>query len=301
MREGEYRGMRAWFAHIPDVLTGKRDDCANFLLVNGERRLKTRLPESGTYRMESVPDINFSAGPVNAFTEMDTFVCAEGHIQDWHALQNVEVVVLHYWQEERLPIARFDPATRMVVAAKKSGMAFNDDFTPQYSRCYVENVQEALCKPGQWYLDKKCGELIYLPLENEVLESTTVMLPLLERGVVATGVQNISFEGLSWNGFDRKALSCASTGQSANAAERAVIELTDCRNIAIRNCTITNAENYGTSVKSGCRNILIDHCEIAHMGAGGVRINGAHKCVDQRMEQCLCGTLAAMSLFSSES
>lgn len=284
MREGEYRGMRAWFADLPEVFLGKRADCANILLVNGERRSKTRLPESGTYRMESVPGIDFSAGPVNAFTEMDTFVCADGDIQDWYDLQNVEVVVLHYWREERLPIAHFDPATRMVITAKKSGMALNDDFTPQYSRYYVENVKEALSKPGQWYLDKKSGELIYLPLENEALENTTVMLPSLESGVVANGVQNISFEGLSWNGFDRKALPCASTGQSANGVEKAVIELTDCRNVAIRNCTITNAENYGISVKSGCRNILVDRCEIAHMGAGGVRINGAHQYVDRRME-----------------
>lgn len=82
MREGEYRGMRAWFADLPDVLTGKRNDCANVLIVGGERRTKTRLPESGTYRMESVPGIDFSAGPVNEFTGMDTLVCAEGDIQD---------------------------------------------------------------------------------------------------------------------------------------------------------------------------------------------------------------------------
>lgn len=277
MREGTHEGMRAWFALMPDVLAGKRAGSANVLMVNGERRFKTRLPKQGTYRMESVPGMDFANGLPDAFWGTDTFVCAEGDIQAWHDLANVEVVVLHYWQEERLPIAHFDPLSRTVVTAKTSSMALNDSYSPQYARYYVENVREALCEPGQWYLDRQSGELIYLPTEQEQLNNTTVILPSLEGGVVMNGAQNITLEGLTWNGFDRKALSCASTGQSANAVEKAVIELTDCKNIAIRNCTITNAENYGIAVKAGCRNILVDCCHIAHMGAGGIRVNGARQ------------------------
>ena len=46
-------------------------------------------------------------------------------------------------------------------------------------RYYVENVREALDAPGEWYLDRKTGVLLYWPREGEDMAKAEVVAPVL--------------------------------------------------------------------------------------------------------------------------
>lgn len=59
------------------------------------------------------------------------------------------------------------------------------------------------------------------------------------------------------------------SGDSINGGILPCIQLTNCTNIHITKCRITNSSNYGILIGSGCSNILIDSCYITNV-AGGV-------------------------------
>ena len=85
-----------WVADIPEVAEGKW--YFRQLFVNGERRARAHLPKKGFYEIK-----NF---PVDGRT--DTFQCLPGEIGNWKNLTDADVVALHLWVEERMPIISFD-------------------------------------------------------------------------------------------------------------------------------------------------------------------------------------------------
>ena len=71
-------------------------------------------------------------------------------------------------------------------------------------RFCIENVREALAEPGQWYLDRTSGELIYFPRPGEQPEKCVVIAPRLPRLVSIAGdvparrwVEHVQFRGLT--------------------------------------------------------------------------------------------------------
>ena len=127
-----------WVTDIPAQMRPFRS-----LFVSGQRRARPRLPKipAGTdgrdafYRMEKVENIDFDRKGVvsNLFDGYDRFIAAPGHISPWHSLQDIEVVVAHYWIEERMPMASFNPDTREVVSTRHSMFALKDDFVSRFA------------------------------------------------------------------------------------------------------------------------------------------------------------------------
>ena len=128
------------------------------LFVNGERRPRTRLPRDGYFWIEDVPGFDLRASQNDEFIHgHDRFVAREGDVARWRNLSDVDVVVHHYWVEERLPMASFDEDTRVVTSSRRSIFVLRDDVGQRYAKYYVENVFEALSEPGEWYLDRSRG------------------------------------------------------------------------------------------------------------------------------------------------
>ena len=102
-RWGEVNGRKAWVVDIPEVKAGTWR--FRQLFVNGERRPRTRLPKQGEYRIESLP------GYTGDFLRSPTkqFVYAPGDIvPTWRNLQDVEIVGITRWLDNRLPIESVD-------------------------------------------------------------------------------------------------------------------------------------------------------------------------------------------------
>jgi hypothetical protein len=153
---------RCWVTEIPEVAKGKWYFCQIF--VNGERRRRARLPKKGFYWMEDVPETALSA---QLFEGADSFICAPGDIQNWKNVEDVDIVAIHYWVEERMPIVSFGEKTRLVKSSRRSIFALKDDVAQRYAKYYVETVFEALSQPGEWYLDRTTGKLYYIPMPGE--------------------------------------------------------------------------------------------------------------------------------------
>ena len=291
-RQELLNGRQVWVTDVPEVAAGKWT--FRQLFVNGERRQRPRLPKSGHYWMANVPGARVDQpGPGSS-----SFQCAPGDIRSWHNLTDVEVVALHYWTEERMPIVSFDEETGTVVSSRKSIMALNDIQRHRFARYYVDNVFEALSEPGEWYLDRTLGRVYYLPLAGEQIEEIDAVAPRTEYLLRLEGspdegryVEFLRFEGLcfrhsSWvqpkgiaNRWPSEAdmdpsIEYAADAQGALSVPGA-IRLCGARSCAIEDCVIEHIGWYGIELSDGCLGNRIIGNEIHDLGAGGIKIDGA--------------------------
>jgi hypothetical protein len=263
-----------WKAPLPEVKTGQWHFTQ--LFVNDQRRFRPRLPETGYYKIAGELDPSGEAGGRGC----DRFVFGADNIRaDWTRLNDVEVLAFHSWSMSRLPIKAVD-AEKKVVSFH--GTSPSKDWWGKFAkgnRYLVENVKEALRQPGQWYLDRAAGELLYLPRAGEAPDNARVVAPRLEQLVVFAGdaeggkyVQNILLQGLT---FAHAAWRIPRTGQSIPQAEinlGAALSATAARDLVIEGCVVRNVGAYAMAFGAGCRDNRVERCEMVDLGAGGVKI-----------------------------
>ena len=282
-RVGEKDGREVWIADLPEVAEGKW--YFRQLFVSGERRTRSRLPKEGFYSMADLPPTDEST---------DTFRCVPGDVQAWRNLTDVDVVVLHWWIEERLPIATFDEETCTVVSSRRSMMPLRDDIRDKPAKYYVEHVYEGLSEPGEWYLDRTEGRLYYVPMPGEMLDEIDAYAPRTQQFLRFEGepdegryVEFLRFEGLVFEhgGWYQPSGNFERWGKSreyeyAGAPQAAVhvpgaIYFEGARNCAIEDCRIAHIGWYGVELGNGCTGCRVVGNELYDMGAGGVKLDGA--------------------------
>ncbi len=295
--EEQRDGRTAWVANVPHLKYFRQ------LFVNGQRRHRARFPKVNInnarngvaekfHRIESVPGITFKAG---LFDGGNAFIAAPGDVQNWQHLNDVEVVVLHYWIEERMPIASFDAATRQVTSSRHSMFSLKDDFVDRWAKYYVDNVFEALSEPGEWYLERETMRLHYLPLPGETMEMTEVVAPQINQFLKLMGepdagrfVEFIRFEGLTFehadwhqpaggddpNGQSKPGVDYAAAAQAAYHVP-GVLALHGARHCAIEDCTVQHIGLYAIELGDGCTGNRVVGNHLFDIGAGGVKLNGS--------------------------
>lgn len=265
------------------------------LFVNGERRLRPRIPKLGRdvrratfLRIEDVP--GGKREEFELFEHYNRFVAREGEFQGWSNLRDVEVVVLHFWVDERLPVESFDATSRVVTTRMKSMYALTDGWSGEWARYYVENVCEALSEPGEWYLERKSGVVRYLPKVGETVETIDAWMPRLRELVrICDGAENVEFIGVAFEHTEwehrggRRAnvndpvLAQARFGGHGQAAwgVAAAVTLEGAKNCVFEECHFRHLGGYAVEIGKGCDRVVVKRCTLCDLGAGGIRINGA--------------------------
>ena len=256
-----------WTVPLPEVREGKWDFAQ--LFVNGERRFRPRLPKQGYFI--TAGDFEKSAAGINGFLYQSNDVSAA-----WANLPDVEFHVLHVWSASRMRAAAVDPALKAVKFPKTR--PFNADWGNFKSRRYwAENVKEAFGTPGEWYLDKPSGTLMYTPRPGETPANTRVEAPRLAQLLIFQGfenqpVVNTALEGLA---FKQSQWVTPPEGNFTPQGEMnipAAVEFVSARNVAVRRCAFTQLGGYTIGFGPGAHSNTVDHCLMADLGAGGVKI-----------------------------
>ena len=195
--EETINGHQVWAMKLPEVAAGRW----NFrqLWVNGQRRLRPRLPKQGVWQVERALDARYS-GDWGSTGRQGTcrFGYAPGQISaGWRNLRDVEVQFFGWWVAPRARLTTVDEAERIawfdrystirLAWAEGDGIDFR-----------LENVFEALSEPGEWYLDRPTGTLYYMPMPGEKPSTTEFVAPRLETLLRIDGASNIRFEGLTF-------------------------------------------------------------------------------------------------------
>ena len=94
-----------------------------------------------------------------------------GDIPTLSRIEDVQVCMFHYWNDERLSIASIDEAARTITFTTTTGMALQESGTGKGAAYYLDNVYESLGKnPGEVYADRATGKLYYIPRAGETID-----------------------------------------------------------------------------------------------------------------------------------
>ncbi|UFU02790.1 right-handed parallel beta-helix repeat-containing protein [Ruania suaedae] len=276
------------------------------LYVDGQRRARPRLPRSGRLRMAGAGDLDPAAHGVGTmFDGGDTFTFTEGDVPELSEPERVEVVVPHYWVQERLPIGSIDHRTRTVTSPYRSLFALREDSAKTFATYYLDNVVEALGEVGgEWYLDTTgavsglgSSHVLYAPAERESATSLHARLPVIDTFVAIEGeadepVREIRFEHVAFAYADFATAPAAvppfgvredpllppgEYGSDIQAAAQvpAAVRLRHAHACAVVGGSISHVGGYGVELGEGTRGALLSGIDLSDLGAGGVRAGGS--------------------------
>ena len=116
---------------------------------------------------------------------------------------DIELVNFEQYSVSKLRISCVDAVNKIVyltgATATEADHPTSHGFIPGH-RYLIENVEDALTQPGQWFLDRSVTPwvLTYLANDGEDPNTDTVILPQLTQILVASGLQYVTFQGLTF-------------------------------------------------------------------------------------------------------
>jgi hypothetical protein len=263
-----------WTLQIPEVQSGQW----NFiqLFVNGERRMRPRLPKAGYYTIADKLD----PSEKNKGKGYDRFKYANSDIRpDWTNLSDVEVLAFQTWTMARFRIDSVDDAQKIVNFTGRSAAMDGWSELPKGNRYLVENVKEALAEPGQWYLERKTGVLTYNPMPGEDPATAQVIAPKIESLVHITGdvgqqkwVAHLVFRGLTFAHTNWATPPQGNNFPQAEANLSGALVFSGARDCVVEQCKVTQVATYAIDFAAACKRNRVADCELTDLGAGGIKI-----------------------------
>jgi len=286
-----------------------RDDLPRLLLIRGRPRPRARWPKvhrpteaetstPGFARLDAALDVTFQ-DPL--FTSGHRFILpAEAPLPqpDSAALPDAELVLVHFWVEERLPMENWEPQTRTVTTTRRTIFRPTDDYNHRWSQLYLEHLPAAFTEPGEWYFERASSTLHYLPLPGESAGDLDALLACGEQLIRLEGsadapVRDVVFADLrlsvTHTGLPEVPPDPACRELAAHAARSdrplavspqgaASVPAAVCAAYAHRcawlDCQFGNLGGYGLHLAEGTRDCRVEHCVFSHLGAGGIHLCG---------------------------
>ncbi len=269
-------GDKLWSADLPGVKEGTWDFRA--LIVNGRMPQRARFPESGTFlnrgtwNLPLLPAVGGHWERKPTHEELTTMPYDPKDIPESLDVKNAEVRLYHMWNESLVGVARNDLGRHALIFS-------NECIWPPgalgLKRYIIWNTREGMTQPGQWYLDRTAGRLVYWPLPGEEMAKAKVVAPTMERLVRIAGTPKkkaakITVRGLTLQGTTVP-LKPGSFGAGAFDGAVSMAQAHEC---VLEGLEICNVGGLGISAQqlTGCR---IAGCQVHHTGACGVKLDAA--------------------------
>jgi hypothetical protein len=247
------------------------------LIVNDGMRNRARLPKEGALthlsefkvRWMSTTGGGWQRKPTEE--ELTTLKYKKGDLGPWLDVKNAELTIYHAWDESMVGLTSLDEKTQIVKFSNPAGHPPGSfgDWLEKAKTYVVWNIREGMLEPGQWYLDRTNGKLVYWPLPGEDINTSKVIAPVSEYVFkFKKGTRNVTLESLT---ISSTTTPLVSGGFGAYSFDGAISgdDLAYCRFV---NLTIKNVGGWGIKVTGN--NLMINACEIFNTGAGGVKFNG---------------------------
>lgn len=269
-------GDKFWAADVPEVKAGTWDFRA--LVVNGQLSPRARFPETGTLLHKSVFDVRWLSSVGGGWDrkpteeELTTMLYAPEDIPGTLDVNNAEVRVYHMWDESMVGVAKNDTERHALIFSTPTKSPPGAFGVKKYA---IFNTREGMTRPGQWYLDRTRGKIVYWSLPDEDMSKAKVIAPRLERLIYLAGNRDKEIRDVTLRGLTLQATTTPlkAGGFGAYAFDGAV------RVDRARNCTLDQLHIHcvgGWAIQSGALNdSRITNCQLHHTGAGAIRTSGA--------------------------
>lgn len=269
-------GEKFWSVDLPEVKAGKWD--FRMLVVNGRMCSRARLPQTGEFKHLTESKSKWRVGPHFDFEpkptkeELSTIVYRPDDLGPWLDIKNAELSVYHMWSDSVVGLAAMDVPKHTLTFSSPCIMPPGAFKVQKY---VVWNVREGLTEPGQWYLDRTAGKVVYWPLKGEPMEKADVLAPTMASVIHIQGskekrAQDIALRGLTVSVTNAR-LQVGFGAINVDRADYCTLEkLTVVRVAGIGIETGKGAVPFATDV-IGAR---IEGCEVSETGAGGIKVTG---------------------------
>lgn len=268
-----------WVADVPGVKSRQWD--FRMLLVNGRYASRARYPEEGRLQHESVFSPRWLSTAAGGWERKPTEVeSTTMHYKDldldpWLNPDNAEVTVYHMWDETLVGVKAIDRDANVITFLNPAGHPPGGFGIKDY---VVWNVRRGMTRPGQWFLDRTHGQVVYWPLPSEKMSDTEIIAPVLETLIRIEGkssvATDITLRGLVLKGANAP-LQTGGFGAKNFDGAISVKNSAQCR---FENLEITGVAGWGMRLVGD--QFEIKGCQIHHTGAGGINLYSAGALVE---------------------
>jgi len=264
-----------WYNDLSGVKEGEWD--FRVLIVNGRMAERARFPETGTLSHKQSWDVKLLPGIAGYWERQplpwEKLIMAYDPqiIPATFDIKNAEIRVYHMWNESMVGIAGNDTLKHVFTFSSPC------IFPPGafgIKKFVVFNTREGMTKPGQWYLDRTAGRVVYWPLKEEDMTKARVIVPRTEQIILIAGtsvnnIKNVTLRNLS---FQATSIPLKTAGWAGGAFNGAV-HLDFANQCDLEKLEIFNAGGTGLAALHTFNSKIVD-CTIHHTGACGLKFNG---------------------------
>ncbi len=265
-----------WYAELPGVKEGTWDFRA--LIVNGRLADRACYPATntfdnlGTWNLPLLPAVAGHWERKPTHEELTTMPYDPKDIPATLDVKNAEVRMYHMWAESLVGVTSNDFQRHALILSQEPSWPPGALNRRKY---VIFNTREGMTRPGQWYLDRTAGRLVYWPSPGEDMSKLKIVAPTVERIIYLAGtgqkpVTNITLRGLTLQATTAP-LKLASFGATAFDGAVHVVQARQC---AFENIEICNVGGVGFSADNLSDSRVVN-CKIHYVGACGAKISGA--------------------------
>jgi hypothetical protein len=270
-------GNGQWSAAIP------ADWDFRMLIVDDRICPRARYPREGRLQHLSEFDVRWMSTTKGGWErpptqeELTTLRFAPGVLPATVMPANLELTIYHCWDESLVGVASIDHsvgAMRFSTPAGHPPGSFG--FKEQAHQFVAWNIREGLTDPGQWYLDRVAGRVVYWPLEGQDMTRAVVLVlapratsVLRLNGTPQRPVRLVTLRGLTLGvtttllksgGFGALEFDGALAGQYVEDS-------------TFESLTIRHAGGQAIKLTESGR-VTIRRCDVSELGAGGIIVQG---------------------------
>ncbi len=284
------------------------------LWYNGERRLRPRLGSStgvvGTYYRISSPvyvssaqtncPVESSPGQYECFDRFE-YNASDPISNTWSNLSpasgnacgasgnaypagDIELQLFERWSMSKMRISCIDAVHHIIyftgpTSTIMDSLALTSQVPITGHRYLVENIKNDLAQPGQWFLDRSTASwtLTYLANPGENPNTDTVIIPQISQLIVATGLQYVTFSGLTFENDNWTVPAAGYPAQQQEPSLPVAISCQNCSYVTFNGSTVTQTSGGGvefvtTDTSSTTAHNTIENSMFYDIGAMAMRI-----------------------------
>jgi len=262
-------GAKFWSAAIPKVKDGQWDFRA--LVVNGRLARRARYPREGQLAHLSEFNVRWLSTTAGGWErpptqeELTIMKYDPKDLGDWFEPRNAEITVYHSWDESLVGVAAM--ANGKIIFSTPAGHPPGAFGIKKY---VVWNIKEGMSEPGQWFLDRADGRVVYWPLASENISAIEAIAPTTEtiircEGTAQTPVKDVAIRGIGF-AVANTPLVAGGFGAGKFPGALSFVSAEHCR---IENCSFFGMAGQGIKVTAS-DDVAIQNCSLREVGAGGI-------------------------------
>ena len=275
-------GEKFWSAEIPEVKEGKWDFRA--VVINGRLPERARMPETGTFIHKSVFDAKWLSSVGGGWErkptkeELTTLIYDPKDIPDSFEPNNSELRVYHMWDESIVGL--------VAKNAEKNSFTFSvESKSPPgafgVKKYVIFNTREGMTKPGQWYLNRTAGKIVYWPLPGEDMTKVEAIAPQVETVLNIARTKEAPVKNITLRGFAVQATTTPLKPAGFGAfAYKAAVQIQGGENFTVENLEVGNVGGQGLVLKA-VSDSRVAGCTISQIGACGLIVEGRRTLVER--------------------